>query len=409
MKLSSLILSALLACTGSAGAESPIAPRADPSFLNATAEETARAKDLVRQLGSPSYREREAASRDLAKMGRLAVPALRAALASESRPEIQRRIDLVLPAAEAADFQARLACFRLDAEGEYEHQLQGWAKFKAALGNDKPVRDLFVELAGNKAYEKLLGAADRTADELGASLIARYAEMQRGAPKGHVLPTAGELVALAFLESVHTDIAMPLIEPGGLRYSLANYLNLDAIQAAMIPGRTPGPHAAALRKIMVRWLDSRESGTGLLQALSCSQTWQMPAATARYAAKLLAAGTVYDRSYGLEKLGTHSDGAKYLPEIAKLIDDSNLLRDARPDLKDDERGVLLGDFALGVAILLSGQKHADYGLEVADPAVYARVQPGNYYFQPAKADDRRKAAIAKFRAWLADRPGKVDR
>ena len=364
-----LIVSARFALTGAI---------ADPQVLNATPVETARAQALVRRLGSPSYREREAATRDLAKMGRLAVSALRAALAAESSPEIQRRIDLVLPAAEAEDFRARLARFRLDVEGKYEHQLPGWAKFKAVLGNDKSERDLFVELAENKAYGKLLSVADGSAEELGAALISHYAEMQGGVPKWHVLPkdpflpTAAELAALAFLESLHPDEAMPLTKSGELRYSLANYLNHADIQAAMIPGRTPGPHAAALRKILPRWLDSRATGTGILQAMSCSQTWRMPASTARYAAKLLAAGNAYERSYGLEKLGTHEFGAKHLTEIAKLFDDATALKDARPELKDDGHGILLGDFALGVAILLSGQKHADYGLQIADPDWFAR-------------------------------------
>lgn len=385
---------------------------ADPKSLDATAEESARATELVRQLGSPSYRDRESASRDLPKIGRLAVPALRAARATESSPEVQRRIELVLPAAEAEDFQARLACFRLDAEGKYEHRLAGWAKLKATLGNDPSVQALFLEVVENKDYENLLAAADRPADELGAVLIAYYQILQDGTyppslsygGKGHPrIPKTSEVALLAFLESLHSDKAMPL-RTASNHTSTVNFLNYATIECAMIPGREPNAHAAVLRKILPRWLDSRETGIGLLHALTYSQEWQMPAATARYAAKLLAAGNVYERSYGLEKLGTHDDGAKYLTPIAALIDDASLLKHARPELKDDPNGVLLGDFALGVAILLSGQKHADYGLEVADPAVYARVQPGNYYFKDGKgdrADDHRKAAIKKFRAWMA--------
>ncbi len=377
----------------------------DPKSLDATAEQSAQAKGLVLQLNSASYRERESATRGLAKMGRLAVPALRAALATESSPEVQWRIDLVLPAAEAEDFKVRLACFQLDTEGRYEHRLAGWAKFKAVMGNDPSTRALFTEEVANETYRKLLLAADRPADELGAALVTHYDAIHNRKP--FVYPTTAEIAALAFLESLHSDKAMPLAVPPS-HPTADSYLHNKEIQAAMIPGREPGPHAAALRKILVRWLDSRETGTGLLQALSWSQTWRMPAATARYAAKLLAAGNLYGRSYGLERLGTHEDGAKYLPQIAKLIDDPAPLQPARPDeMKDDPHGVRLGDFALGVALLLSGQKHADYGLEVADANKYARVQPGNYYFQDgkdAKADDKRKAAIVTFRAWLAERP-----
>lgn len=64
-----------------------------PAFAEPTTEaETAR---MVRQLGAPSFAEREAATRALRSLGEKALPALRRASAS-SDPEARRRATLLL-------------------------------------------------------------------------------------------------------------------------------------------------------------------------------------------------------------------------------------------------------------------------------------------------------------------------
>ena len=157
-----------------------------------------KAKDLVRQLNSPSYKEREAATREIAKMGRYAVPALKDALANESSPEVRLRIDLVMPKAEAEDMKARVSCFLLDTEGKFDHQLPGWTKFKTVLGNDKSTRELFAEVLKNTTYHGLLLACDLPANELGGVLGGHYLAIQlqqqtgRGGPIKQ--PTTAEVL-----------------------------------------------------------------------------------------------------------------------------------------------------------------------------------------------------------------------
>jgi hypothetical protein len=48
----------------------------DPSPWVVSPDQTARARELVHHLGSPDYRRRERASRELQRLGRLALPAL---------------------------------------------------------------------------------------------------------------------------------------------------------------------------------------------------------------------------------------------------------------------------------------------------------------------------------------------
>ena len=395
---------------------------ADPKSLDVPEKESIKARDLVRQLNSASYREREVATRDIAKMGRFAVPALKDALATESSPEVRLRVDLVLPKAEAEDMQARVSCFLLDGEGKFDHELPGWTKFKALLGNDKSTRELFAEVLKNKTYHGLLLACDLPANELASVLIAHYQGIQnrmngmngnfnvRGGSQMNVQPTTPEIAVLAFLESIYPDRDMVLTNNWNYT-SVASYLYNTDLQNAMMPGRSPGKYGAALKKILLRWLDSRESGIGAQQAMQFAQQWQMTADIPKYAARVLVAetqnGNWWVKVNALTTLGQHKDAKNYVAQIAKVFGDTSPLQQGQPGQSGSPPTIQLGDFALGVAIKLTGQTAKDYGLEVVNAADFARWQQNNYYFKDekeSKAEDKRKAAIKKFEDWLAKQP-----
>src|SRR5580692_645020 len=97
----------------------------DPKDLIVPQQEISKARELIRRLGSEVYREREEAQSDLAKMGRMARPALLKA--------------------GAEDLKARLETFLADSESKYEHDLPGLKHFRKIAGADKEARDLFVE------------------------------------------------------------------------------------------------------------------------------------------------------------------------------------------------------------------------------------------------------------------------
>ena len=75
-----------LTLSGTAVAASP-----DPASLLVPPEQVAKARDLVRLLGSDFYRDRDAATRELEAMGRLALPALIEARYHPD-PEVQSRV-----------------------------------------------------------------------------------------------------------------------------------------------------------------------------------------------------------------------------------------------------------------------------------------------------------------------------
>lgn len=386
----------------------------DPKSLDVDEVESAKAKEFVRQLSSPAYKERDNATKDIAKMGRFAVPALKDALAVESSPEVRMRIDLVLPKAEAEDMKARVSCFLLDKEGKYEHKLPGWTRFKEQLGNDKVTRELFAEVLVNKKYHPLLLACDLPPNELGAILSNHYLEAQNRANINqngrsvNVQPTTAEIAVLAFLESMHSDKVMP-IQAGQVYTTVASYLYSGDIVAAMSPSRQSGKYSTVLKKILIRWLETRESLIGLQHAMQFVQSWQMLSEVPKYAAKVLVSdtpnGNWYYKLQALMVIGQNKEGKKYLPQIAKVFDDTNLLQQAVPGQVGNN--IQLGDFALGVAMKLAGQNPKDYGLEVKNAQAYANWSQDNYYFKEDKdnkAEDRRKACIKKFNEWMANQP-----
>jgi hypothetical protein len=128
--LGSLILAS------AAGADSP-----DPAKLAIPAEVRSRAETLVRQLGSQAFRDRDTATRELFRMGRLALPALYDAR-EDADPEVRMRAERLLPRAEAEDLRARVDTFLADAEGKFTHDLPGWHRFKALAGKDQLVRGI---------------------------------------------------------------------------------------------------------------------------------------------------------------------------------------------------------------------------------------------------------------------------
>ena len=81
-----------------------VAGSADPASLVVPPEQVAKARDLVRLLGSDFYRDRDTATRELEAMGRLALPALIEARYHPD-PEVQSRVAWLYPLAVSDDSQ----------------------------------------------------------------------------------------------------------------------------------------------------------------------------------------------------------------------------------------------------------------------------------------------------------------
>jgi len=384
----------------------------DPKSLLVADNLLLKAKELVKQLGSASYRERESASRDIAKLGRSAYAPLKAAILEEPNPEIRLRVDILLPGIEAEEMKARVSCFLTDLEGKFEHDLPGWHKFRAAAGNDRSTRELFAEVLKNKTYHNLLIAAELPANELGSMLNNHFREMQnaqnnmqfRRGGYGNGQPNSAEVAVLIFLEGMYSDKDLGMNYNFG--YSVSNYMHIPEIQNVMQNGRSTGKYAAPLKKLVLQWLESRETSNGAQKSMNFAQQWNLPNKM-KYAAKVLVAptenGNWWVKQQALLTIGqsNNKEAREYLPQIAKCFDDTTMIQQQVPGV-GNQPNILMQDFALGVALQLTAQKPADYGMNVMSTAV--NWNHNNFYFKDdktSKAEDKRKAAFKKWDEWHA--------
>ncbi|QVL31855.1 hypothetical protein KIH39_23960 [Telmatocola sphagniphila] len=111
-------------------------------------ERDKKARELVRQLGDPVFRKRDAAAQELVAMGTESLPALQAAV-NDQDAEIRERSRQLLPLVLEADLKTKLIQFRKDKTGEKNIGLPCWKRFSRAVGSDKKSRDFFAEMVSN--------------------------------------------------------------------------------------------------------------------------------------------------------------------------------------------------------------------------------------------------------------------
>lgn len=115
------------------------------SFATAAEIDDEQARELVRQLGSAKYSEREEASKQLAKLGLSARAALEAGV-DDVDLEIRSRAARLLKDVILVDRKNRIAAFLADELGKNGASLPGWKKFSEHFRVDPAMRKKFAEL-----------------------------------------------------------------------------------------------------------------------------------------------------------------------------------------------------------------------------------------------------------------------
>ncbi|HJZ55931.1 MAG TPA: hypothetical protein VKE74_13260, partial [Gemmataceae bacterium] len=251
----------LIAAAG-ASAASP-----DPRDLAIPPAELARAKELVRRLGSEDYKDREAAQGELAKMKRLARPVLAEAAAADPSPEVRSRAARLLPKAEADELQARIDTFLADAEGKFEHDLPAWKSFRGVVGTDKPSRDLYVEMLHSPANLDLLVALDQPEAEAAKAIADRrmtiylrlYPHAFGRVPPGtrpipSQPPSVADVAALLFAEVLVDAKHIPRAA-FFMQISAAAFLQQPAAMSAATGSGTPS--GEAFKRLLAKWFETR--------------------------------------------------------------------------------------------------------------------------------------------------------
>lgn len=385
-----LALAGLAALSGASAASSP-----DPRDLTIPATDVARAKLLVAKLGSARFGEREGAQEDLARMGRLALPALRDGVTTHPSPEVRFRCQTLLPKATAADFQARLDTFLADTESRYDHDLPGWNQFHKVAGKTAASRAVFVHLIQEPDNRELLLALGGSKKEIGDLVAARKQELyvrrfQRRPNTPARPPTVAEVMALVFAESqIETPAAARTI-------SVSVLMSATDVRDAVLDTSEKGK---VYKSILVHWLDTRDDAASLYQGITVATNLNLKEA-AGVATRLVAMkqATAYYRAQAALTL-VKLESREHLPDIEKLLGDEQIMLTLRIANNPDPIQIQLRDSALAACVMLTGQDPEDYGFvgRYKSSGTAMRYNYSNWYVVPKN----RQAAFDKWKEWRA--------
>jgi hypothetical protein len=400
-----LLLSTLLAFPPSLACASGKADP-NPKSLEIPAETALEAKALVEKLASKSFQEREQATRELQRLGRLALPAITEAMQSSANPEVQLRTELLLPSARTDDFRARIDCFLADTENKYRHDLPGAKEFFAVAGPSEAARNLFRDIVLSPNRDLLLGVGKP--DELPKLIAERRAEFMRSINGGVVIingvvqnnkssaPTITDLAAIFFAESM-----IPEKKLGGQAgYQAASLLNQSALRTAL----NGGPEKDAILGILSKWADTREETTTMYYAMNSMKAIR-PAMALKLATRILETkgGQPLYRGYAITTLGQHGD-AEHREALVKMLKDES---DLTPGLiaGGKRSPIQVRDLALAMLLVATKQDPTEYGFTYrykTNPSSDAlKYNYMAHYFEGDDAAKKREDAFKKWDEWAA--------
>lgn len=384
-----LTLAAVLALAAPPPAVSP-----DPRALAVPAADVERAGELVRKLGSPSYRDREQAAADLRKLGRRAIPAL-AAGSSADDPEVRVRCETLLPAAELDDLDARLAAFQADADQKFIHDLPGWDKFRDLTDGDPQSKAFFAEMMRAPAARRVFAAVPKGKDEFGRRLAERntqiyqnlFPQWQNGLrqPVGEVTTIDFATVLLGeTLKAADKDAAKGVA--GG--FGPINLVYHNSFKQAIESDK----HAPVVRKLLLGWCESWPEPNGSQLAMNVTTNLNMKEA-AKYAEKVLAADgqNAWTRAQAVCTVARFGGKAK-LPELEKLFGDTTAIPRGAGQTAMEVR-----DIALVMAVLVSGKSVADYGYAAQNFGAANDQMKFNPWVYSLSSAEARTKAFAKWK------------
>jgi hypothetical protein len=388
----------------------------DPKTLIVPPGELSKSRELVHKLGSEEYAEREEAEQALAKMGRMAWPALLEGLNANPSPEVRHRCEALLPKATALEMKARFEVFLADVDGKYEHDLPGWNQFRAVVCNEwnlfghrisadrsleKAARSVFVELFATSANRNVVMATSPSTKDLDAVVVYRRREL--GDPRrgriGKVAanavarrePTAEDVAALLFAES----LARQTKSQGGI--SSVNG-STSAFSSQVLRTDEKGK---VYKAIVSAWMESRADPLDLFEAMRLAPAMGLSKdLSSRLAARLFAAQKAPFTVRGNAAMAlARTGGREHIPLLEKSFEDVSVEPMTRPNIGINNNVIQIRDIALAVSIQLAGEKLTDYGF-IEQFKANAGEESYSYtrFYLP---NEKRAEAFEKWKKWWA--------
>lgn len=367
-----------------------------------------RAEALVARLGSPSFSAREAAARELIRLGNSAVPAMRRGQASKD-PEVGDRCTHLLPLAEAEGLRQRIASLERVCKTSPHCPIPSTERllrrFVAVAGDTPAARQLYFDIYSEhrKFLDEIEWADPKPAGETFWGYVDRVL----------MYPDGRTLVDLSSMTFSRVDLALfwflsadPEVRPGPCK----------ALERADCPyyfpkhasGYLDGPKSTPeMRHLFRNWLvgprnvpdpaaHRRMVATGLeLARLS---------RLSGFASSVheIALDRTRERSARVEALFMimQAGDARDVDRLAPAIADDTIVYLPSPTQGGIGRKVRLGDVALAACVRLTGRQLSEFGFPDARDAEDEPAEVRHYGFS---SDEARAVARRKWMAWSVAR------
>jgi hypothetical protein len=402
---------AVLSVCGALVAGSAFGASPDPKDLAIPPEQLSKAREFVRKLGSDTYRDREDAQAELAKMGRVAKQVLNEAVLGDADPEIRLRASRLLPKANAADLAARIETFMADTEAKFEHDLPGLKTVRKGLNGvtKENVRALYVEILKSPYNIEIFVAMDKGNVEGGRAVGDRRntlfadSQGQRFGPGGlrpspPRQPTIVDLAALLFAEGQIPSENIPKSQTW--QWMNSSYFLQQGVGYSTLTG-TGQAHADAFKAIVRQWLVTRTDAqelTNLVHQLTQPSLKQFPEHVTLLRRTVTTEGVQgYAKGQALNML-IQTRGKDEIPFLKTLMNNDSMLQQVwfgKPNGQAEMHNCLMKDAALAFLISQTGGNIRDYGFETPNGVGFnpGQIGFGQYAFV---SDEKRAAGFMKW-------------
>jgi hypothetical protein len=373
--------------------ERPAVPIAESASPQATAEQIER---WILELADDEYPVRLTAAEELLNAGMVAREPL-VILVDSPDPERRAAARRLIALIDRAEFKRRLAEFAADTDGDLGLTLPGWEQFREHVGDDSGSRGLFVEMQRHEAALLSSGfeAPVHSLDDPWEARLNRLVQWQSRVTPGSDPPALGSCAAMVFVgataEMEVSDRSVYLVE---------NLVQQPPIREHL----QAGEHRDAIRRLVAAWIRNcpnrneellkRRLSLASIHQLNEVVPWALSIATGKGDSARLQPATRATAILLVGQLGQQ----EHVDKLEPLLSDTAICTVVGPG--QPQANVQICDVALVTMLHLSGQRPADYGY------MDARLQPQQVpQFQIFSVEDgeQRAAAIAKWRAWRAER------
>lgn len=338
------------------------------------------ADDLVEQLGSASFEQREQAEHRLQQIGAEALDALRRA-ADDADLEIRYRARRLIGRIEHEQQWRLLEHFLSDYDPELAQQLPGWARYADLVGDDLPARRLFVEMF--ETEPEVMSSLGRA--EVSLIVEKRTQEMQP-VPNTRPQPAAISPTSIAVL-------LLASLEPGrevsaGTRSLINSHVNSSDFKRALMADGDP-----PVRRLLAAWVAGARDVSASIR-MNIGSRFELPTAVVP-AVELIDAqvhgSQLQYAVFTIARLGT----GEQIPVLEGLLENQVVLWE-RQRGEEEAFTCQVRDVALAGLIHLVGKRPRDFGFTDLRPnsnSLYGLNTAG------FASEQLRQDAFGKWRLW----------